>query len=78
MFDGATGRKSTGIGNYASTEAGPRKVTLVCDNPYPCDFDRGIITAVAQRFERAARVTHDDHAACRKTGASSCTYHVTW
>jgi hypothetical protein len=78
MFDPATGQKMKGIGRYGTADAGPRKITAVCENPYPCDFDRGIITAVAGRFERTARVTHDDGAPCRKTGANSCTYHVTW
>jgi hypothetical protein len=78
MFDQATGRKMSGIGHYVTTDTGPRKITVVCDNPYPCDFDRGIIAGVAQRFERAAKVTHDDHATCRKSGADSCTYHITW
>ena len=30
------------------------------------------------RFEKLSRVTHDDKAPCRKTGADSCTYVVTW
>ena len=45
---------------------------------YPCDFDRGIITALASRFERASRVTHDDSAPCRKNGADSCKFIIAW
>jgi len=78
MFDPASGRKTPGIGSYGAKDAGPRKITSVCENPYPCDFDRGVITGVATRFERAARVSHDDAAPCRKNGADSCTYHITW
>ena len=78
MFDPATGQKAKGIGRYGMTDSGDRKITSVCENPYPCDFDRGILTAIAGRFERASRVTHDDRAPCRKTGADSCTYHVVW
>ena len=75
MFQPATGQKTKGIGSYGTSDSGPRKITAVCENPYPCDFDRGLLSAVATRFERAARVTHDDAAPCRKTGANSCTYH---
>jgi hypothetical protein len=79
MFDPATGQKVKGIGNYGFAPApNERRITSVCDNPYPCDFDRGLITAMAARFERGSRVTHDERAPCRKTGADSCTYVVTW
>jgi hypothetical protein len=79
MFDPATGRKTVGIGNYGfQPAAGERKITCVCENPYPCDFDRGILTEIASKFERTARVNHDEQAGCRKTGGNSCTYIVTW
>jgi hypothetical protein len=79
MFDPATGKKVNGIGHYGySAEPGERKITSVCENPYPCDFDRGILTSIATRFERTARVVHDDRAPCRKTGGDSCTYTVVW
>ena len=78
MFDPSTGQKTKGIGRYAMMEEGNRKIVSVCENPYPCDFDRGILTAIAVRFERTARVTHDDRAACRKSGMDSCTYQITW
>lgn len=69
------------IGNYHATVANDRQVDFVCWNPYPCDFDYGIIYGMARRFcppNISFRVRHDDHAECRKKGADSCTYHVTW
>jgi hypothetical protein len=79
MFDPTTGQMLPGIGNYKmKAEPGERKIISVCENPYPCDFDRGLISAFTVRFEKAGRVTHDDRAPCRKTGSRSCTYHVTW
>jgi hypothetical protein len=79
MFDPATGQKTTGIGSYGyqATER-ERKITSVCDNLYPCDFDKGLMAGFAQRFERNARLTHDERAGCRKSGNDSCTYVVTW
>lgn len=41
-------------------------------------FDRGILTAITARFERTARVLHDDRLPCRKTGSNSCTHQISW
>jgi hypothetical protein len=79
MFDMSTGAKASGIGNYGfQPVSGERKIVSVCDNPYPCDFDRGILSEIASKFERASRVTHNDQAPCRKNGADTCTYTITW
>jgi hypothetical protein len=79
MFDPATGHMLSGIGNYGYTPVPrERRIVSVCENPYPCDFDRGVIMTLAQRFEKASRVTHDDSAPCRKTGANSCKYIIAW
>lgn len=79
MFDPNTGVKMKGIGNYGfQPVAGERKIISVCDNPYPCDFDRGIVTEIAARFQPQSRVTHNDQGPCRKRGADTCTYTVTW
>jgi hypothetical protein len=57
MFDLATGQKVKGIGTYGFEPArGERRIKSVCENPYPCDFDRGLLTEVAVRFELSARV----------------------
>jgi len=79
MFDPATGQMLSGIGNYGYAPVPrERRIISVCENPYPCDFDRGIITALAARFERGSRVTHDDSAPCRKNGADSCKFIIAW
>lgn len=79
MFDVNTGKKLDGIGNVTCEFAeGEQRITLRFENPYPCEFDRGLIHAFAMRFEAAARVVHDNNAPCRKKGATSCTYVVSW
>lgn len=79
MFDMATGKMLDGIGQVTCDFAeGEQRLTLKFENPYPCEFDRGLIHAFAMRFEAAARVAHDNGAPCRKKGASSCTYVVSW
>ena len=70
------------IGIYGFQSTGPKSAKMVCRNPYPCDFDQGIIEAMAIRFKPqdcpAVSVRHDDSAPCRQNGADSCTYLVTW
>jgi hypothetical protein len=79
MFDPATGTMLEGIGHYGfEMTPGERRIISLCENPYPCDFDHGLMTTFAQRFERHAHVDHVNTQPCRKDGASSCTYEITW
>jgi len=69
------------IGHYQSTIVSLNQVDLLCQNPYPCDFDYGIVYSMARRFcpdGMRISVQHDDKTPCRKKGAESCTYHVSW
>lgn len=70
------------IGEYQFQENGLKSAKMICRNPYPCAFDRGIITAVGKRYKPndapMVSVSHDDSAPCRTDGAESCTYIVTW
>jgi hypothetical protein len=78
MYDPLVGEMLDGIGHYRSQPLDGRNVATTSTGPYPCEFDRGVVAGVAGRFERASRVVHDDRAPCRKSGADSCTYIVTW
>ncbi|NLA26743.1 MAG: hypothetical protein GX878_05045 [Firmicutes bacterium] len=70
------------IGHYHFQKTGDNSGTMVCKNPYPCEFDFGIITAVARKFKPSpttvVSVKHDDSANCRRKGDDSCTYLITW
>ncbi len=69
------------IGSYQYIRVSGTQIDLVCRNPYPCDFDYGLIYGTVQRFRLPRTpfvVEHDGTAPCRKRGADSCTYHVTW
>ncbi len=69
------------IGHYNYSKVTAESAKMVCNNPYPCDFDRGIIAAMAQRFKPTGSdvmLMHDDTAPCRKKGGDSCTYHIAW
>lgn len=82
LFDSRTGQMREGIGHYSFRQASARSAEVICENPYPCDFDRGIIEAMAKRFKPAdsflVSVTHDHSKGCRKNGTESCTYTITW
>ncbi len=79
LFDPATGKITEGIGHYKSERVpGKNESITVCDNPYPCEFDRGLITAMAKKFQPNAFIFHDDKKPCRGKGGASCTYQVKW
>lgn len=69
------------IGHYDYQKTGDRSGKMVCNNPYPCDFDRGIIVATAKKFAPQGtfvKVEEDKSQPCRKKGADSCTYLIIW
>jgi hypothetical protein len=69
------------IGEYRAEVVGEKRIRMVCRNPYPSDFDYGLIYGFARRFRPANGsfvVTVDEQAPSRKRGDESCTYDVTW
>ncbi len=68
------------IGFYKLVEHNKDKRTLImhCNNPYPCDFDRGIIIAMARKFERSVNVELDTNKPSRKDGADDSWYIVSY
>lgn len=79
LCDESTLAMAGGIGHYGfEVLAGQKVIRTVCSDPYPCAFDRGFLTAFALQHEGTSLVAHDDSQPCRKLGADSCTYLVTW
>ncbi len=82
LYNSETKKMEEGIGHYHFELVSPRKAKMFCDNPYPCDFDKGIITCIARKFQppdsKFVFVSHDDSLPCRNKGADSCTYWVEW
>jgi serine/threonine protein kinase len=58
-------------------EGGPRALVLEMDGPWPPDFEHGVVTGLAQRFERDAVVTHEARP-CRSLGDPACRFVVRW
>lgn len=68
------------IGYYKliNVDLNNRQMTMQCKNPYPCDFDRGIITAMGRKFETNVDVKVDESKPSRKNGAEDSWYQITF
>jgi hypothetical protein len=78
LFDASSGATLPGIGDYTYTHEGKGKGSMICDNPYPCDLDRGLCQGLVQRFTPNARVVHENRGPCRKVGGTACTFSIAW
>lgn len=68
------------IGHYRFEKVADGRGRVVCRNPYPCPFDRGLIRTVAKQYspvESFVFVEERDDA-CRREGDERCTYVVHW
>ncbi len=73
--------KDGDIGHYFVELIGEDTLKVIAENPYPCDFDYGLLYAIAKHYLPEGKhlvVEHDTDAPCRKHGDASCTYHVSW
>lgn len=69
------------IGHYNYEKTGDRSAKLVCTNPYPDEFDKGIIIAMAKKFrpsEFNLIVEIDKTQPVRMKGGDSTTFNVRW
>jgi len=69
------------IGNYIYEKIGERSAKFVCTNPYPDEFDKGIIMAMAKKFKTPIFnlvVTIDETQTNRMKGGDSTTFLVSW
>lgn len=69
------------VGHMTANFLGPRMVEVVDSSCYPDDFMYGVLFGLARRFKSEGDdlvVRHMTDRPCRKQGADSCTYLVTW
>lgn len=63
-------------------DSGSRTAVMECKNPYPSDFDRGIVMTMLRKFLPIDSIKHnvllDESLPTRLKGAETCTYIVTW
>ena len=81
LFDPETGKITEGIGHYHYQKTGETEITMTCENPYPCAFDKGIIKSVANKFAPSGtkvKFKEGVSIGCRSEGAGKCTYVISW
>ncbi|WP_132057304.1 hypothetical protein [Halorussus amylolyticus] len=71
------------IGYYEFAEVAGRDRKVICANPYPCAFDKGIIEGTLRAFGGEFSYTpmiflHETSERCRAEGGEKCTYRVSW
>ncbi len=71
------------FGYYKTEFDGERSATVTCHNPYPSDFDFGLIYRIVQKFlpedSEDFNVERDDSIPNRKNGdGDTCIYSIRW
>jgi hypothetical protein len=69
------------IGHYTFKKTGARQCSMECRNPYPCEFDSGLIQAMVKRFVPAGvtpKIVHEASQPCRSKQGDSCTFAISW
>lgn len=78
LYSPSTGQMREGIGHYKYEPGeGEGEHKLVCDTPYPCSFDIGIIEATAEKFSGSVFVKHESDKCRRNPEERSCLYIIT-
>ncbi|MBF0545303.1 MAG: hypothetical protein HQM08_12765 [Candidatus Riflebacteria bacterium] len=81
LFNPADGQMIDVIGHYRYKKISETMAEISCDNPYPCDFDKGIIEAMAKKFkpsDTVIEIEHSESKGCRKKNGDICVYIVSW
>jgi hypothetical protein len=59
-----------------------REAEIMSDTSYPCDFERGIIMGLTNKYRpsdsQGVWVVHKDFRSCRKNGLDNCKYFIKW
>ncbi|ELZ11750.1 hypothetical protein C478_11270 [Natrinema thermotolerans DSM 11552] len=66
------------IGSYEFQQEGPNAGVMICENPYPCEFDKGLIKGVAKKFADNPVQVEEVGDQCRSDGDHRCEYRVEW
>ncbi len=69
------------IGEYKYEKTGDCSAKITCTNPYPDEFDKGIIFQMGKRFApsgAALSIKYDETKSTRNKGFDSTTYLINW
>ncbi len=67
-----------GVFEVHSIDEEKKEIIFYCKNPYPCDFDRGVLTAMARKFKTGVNVGYVEGKPRRKDGADESWYIITY
>lgn len=67
-----------GFYNVVSHDLEAKEIVMQCYNPYPCDFDRGIFTSMARKFQTGVRVIVDESKPTKKKGGDESWYIISY
>ncbi|BDS12464.1 hypothetical protein [Aureispira anguillae] len=67
-----------GFYKLVSHDEAEKKIVMQCYNPYPCDFDRGLLTSMARKFKLGVRVMVDESKPSKKKGDLESWYIVSY
>lgn len=72
--------RGSDIGSYHFEKTGEQTGEVTCTNPYPCEFDRGLVRAVARKYAPVSAFVFVEERAdeCRRDGDDRCTFTVSW
>ncbi|WP_408959794.1 hypothetical protein [Natrinema sp. 74] len=70
--------RGDGIGSYEFRMDGENEGVMTCENPYPCEFDKGLIQGVARKFADNPVDVEEVGDECRSDGGQHCEYRVNW
>ncbi len=66
------------IGFYEFHKNGAGEGRMICENPYPCELDQGLIRGVAQKFADSPVQVEEISERCRADGGQRCKYRIEW
>lgn len=77
MYDVNSDVLLEGISHYSYSRNG-NEYTIMSESSFPCTLVKGLLTAIAKKFEQNSIVIHDDSTSCCKRGDKLCTYKIRW
>ena len=67
-------------GKYEYIKTGKNQAKVICTNPYPDEFDMGLLLGIVAKFMpgKGVNIDIDETLPTRSKGADSTTYLITW
>jgi hypothetical protein len=67
-----------GFYKMVSHDLEKKEIIMHCYNPYPCDFDRGLLISMSRKFKSGVRVALDETKPTKKMGGHESSYIISY